>query len=160
MPNTLGAAQASVDNQNSLMGYEEQQWRERMGQTLARNQQWAMPGPYQTQLSPQDEELFQRWIAQARVPFNPNDDIQDYDMRGFFKALINGDPIARTAINPNDRQMHFPDKWKTPYHQSFSRESMYAKPNAPYWLPGDEGVLVNQQGQVLLDERRNRLGNQ
>jgi hypothetical protein len=44
-----------------------------------------------------------------KVPFNPASEApQDYDMRGFFRALMQGDPKARSAVNENDSQMHYP----------------------------------------------------
>lgn len=105
---------------------------------------------FQTQLSPQEEAAFQNWVKSGNVPFNPSPQA-DYDMRGFFKGLISGDPAARQQINPNDHQMHYGDKWKTPYHKSFSNESQWATPNAPAWNAQDQLVLPN--GQVVYDER-------
>jgi hypothetical protein len=62
------------------------------------------------------------------------------------------DPRARTAINPNDNLMHFPDTWKTPYHQSFSNESMYANQNAPQWI--NDSQLASPSGRLFYDEKR------
>lgn len=117
--------------------------------------QWryAQPGPYQTPLSPEEEARFRYWIQANRVPFNPNNLASDYDMRGFWKALQAGDPRATTAINPVDQRMHFPDVWKTPYHQSFSNQSQYALPNAPHW--NDQDQLIDANGNVVFDERAN-----
>jgi len=65
----------------------------------------------------------------------------DYDMRGFFGGLMGLDQAAVGAINPNDNQMHFPDKWKLPNHPSFSTDSMYynaaTMPNTPAWTGGE-----------------------
>jgi hypothetical protein len=69
-------------------------------------------------------------------------------MRGFFKALQGGDPMARSAVNEHDGRLHYPDKWKTPYHESFSNESQWANQNAPRWSDGD--VLSNASGRVIF----------
>lgn len=102
----------------------------------------AKPGPYKTELNPNEEQQFQEWVKTNSVPYedSPN---PDYDMRGYWKALISGDPRARQAENK-----HFPDTWKTPYHKSFSNESMYALPTAPTWK-GNKLVL---NGKVIYDE--------
>jgi hypothetical protein len=55
--------------------------------------------------------------------------MQDYDMRGYWKAMQSGDPLAVR----DQETMHFPDKYKTPYHESFSNQSMYATKDAPTW---------------------------
>jgi len=64
-------------------------------------------------------------------------------MRGFYGGLMSLDPNARSAINPNDQQMHFPDTWKLPNHPTFSTESKYynarTMPNKPSWNGGSIG---------------------
>jgi hypothetical protein len=67
--------------------------------------------------------------------------MSDYDMRGYWQAMEAGDPYAKRAAN-----RHFPDTWKTPYDRTFSRESKYAKPDAPRWV-GDK--LVDKNGKVI-----------
>jgi hypothetical protein len=112
----------------------------------------AKAGPYRTLLSLLEELEFGGWLKANRIPY---EDIPtaDYDMRGFWKALKSGDPRARQAYDPMDRTMHFPDTWKTPYHETFSNESLYALPTAPHW----EGTkLVNPLGIVLTDESKPR----
>jgi len=73
--------------------------------------------------------------------FNDIPQSNDYDMRGFYKGLMSLDSDAGSAINPNDNQMHFPDKWKLPNHPSFSTDSKYydaAKmPGTPSWFGGN-----------------------
>jgi hypothetical protein len=115
------------------------------------NAQYAKPGPYLTTLSLTDETQFQQWVKSANVPFDPSPQA-DYDMRGFWKALQSGDPRATRAVNPNDKQLHFSDVWKTPFHQEFSNESQYATPNAPHW--NDQDQLIDQNGNVVFDERK------
>lgn len=116
-----------------------------------RNAQWAMPAPsggYMTSLPPDQEAQFKAWVAQNKVPFDPSR-VADYDMRGFWQAQ--SQPGLATAINPNDNMLHFPDRFKTPYHQSFSAESQWALPGAPNWNNQDQLVLPN--GRVIFDER-------
>lgn len=110
------------------------------------------PGPsYNTALDPGSEQFFRMWLAHNNIPFDPNGSApQDYDMRGFYQALQQGDPRAMTAINANDKQLHFPDTWKTPEHKTFSNESQWAPPDAPQWTPQD---ALAQGGRVLVDER-------
>ena len=113
-----------------------------------RNQAWAKPGPYITKLSPDDERQFQQWVIDNKIPFDPSDEA-DYDMRGYWQEQQGtGD---QRQVNPNDGQPHFPDTYKTPYHESFSNESRYATPSAPRWNNLDQLVLPN--GTVVFDER-------
>jgi hypothetical protein len=118
-----------------------------LGQSTIRN---ALPD-YATQLPPLDEMAFQQWVKQNNVPFDPRP-TSDYDMRGFYRALQQGDPRARTEINPNDQRMHFTDAFKTPYHESFSGGSQYAGPVAPQWNVLDQ--LISPGGRILFDERQ------
>jgi len=120
----------------------------------SRNQAYAKPAPangYQTTLTPDEEAGFQKWVKTNNVPFDPSP-TSDYDMRGFYRGLMNGDPNAKTGQNANDGKLHFSDFWKTPYHKSFSAESQYADPTkAPSWNEKDQLVLPN--GQIVFDER-------
>jgi|SRR6266404_3278138 len=112
------------------------------------NLQYSLPGPYLTTLSDKDEAAFQQWIKEKKVPFDPSD-TADYDMRGFWRALTSGDPKAVTAVSPYDNRMHFPDIWKTPYHKTFSNESIYATKDAPKWVGYK---LIDYYGRVIADE--------
>lgn len=106
---------------------------------------------YSTALDPGMEQFFRLWAAHNKVPFDPDaTSPQDYDMRGFFQGLMQGDPRATSAVNPNDGKLHFPDTWKTPSHQTFSNESQWAPADAPQWTPQD---ALAQGGRVLVDER-------
>lgn len=102
-----------------------------------------------TQLPPAQERLFQMWAQANNVPIT-----DDYDMRGFW--LHRGEGGTGTAVNPNDHQLHYPDTYKTPLHESFSGESIYADPatHPPVWNNRDQ--LVTPDGRVLFDERRQR----
>lgn len=96
-----------------------------------------------TRLTPQQEAQFQAWARRRRAPIT-----DDYDMRGFW---LNG--AQGNDVNANDGMMHYPDTYKTPLHESFSGESIYARPDsgAPTWNERDQLVLPD--GTVLYDER-------
>lgn len=98
------------------------------------------PG-YLTQLDPLREAAFLSWVGKNKVPFDPSPKA-DYDMRGFWAALQQRDPRAVSAVDPDDGRMHYPDYWKTPYHESFSNESKFARSNAPEWV----GNVLRDQG--------------
>lgn len=117
-----------------------------------RNQAYARPAPngYQSHLQPAEESGFQAWVKKNNVPFDPSS-TADYDMRGFYKGVMSKDPRAQAAVNPNDKKLHFPDYWKTPYHKSFSAESQWATKDAPNW--NDKDQLVLPSGAVVFDER-------
>lgn len=107
-----------------------------------------MAGNYMTKLSPLQEMAFQQWVKQNNVPFNPSP-TADYDMRGFYQAMMNRDPRASSGIDPNDGRMHFTDYFKTPTHPSFSAESKWATNGAPSWNENDQ--LIDKLGKVIYD---------
>lgn len=119
-------------------------------QNYQRNKGWAKDGPYFTELPADQERSFQQWVIDNKVPFDPSP-TADYDMRGYYQALQAGDPRAKTEVNKNDGKLHFTDPWKTPYHKSFSNESLHATDGAPAWNGQDQLVLPN--GTIVLDER-------
>lgn len=129
-------------------------------QNLARYQQYAKPGPYTTELSPAEEKQFSKWLdtqtnLENREQYLEPDSV--YDMRGFWKGMQTGDPVASQSINPYDKRIHYPDKWKTPRAATFSNESIYALPHAPQWRKGpygDQYVLPN--GYVIFDDALGR----
>ena len=110
-----------------------------------------------TPLNNLDELAFRAWLARNKVPFNPDANLSDYDMRGFWRAQQQRNPKATSGINANDGMMHYPDYWKTPLHQSMSAESQWAGPNAPSWI--NDHQLVAPNGRVVFDEiKRGLLG--
>jgi hypothetical protein len=112
---------------------------------------------YNTPLSPLDELAYRQWVQQNNVPTDPNNTApQDYDMRGFYQGLQQGNPKAQSAIDPNDSRLHFPDFWKTPLHQTFSNESQWAPGNAPQWTPNDQ--LAQPNGRVMFDDKAQNSG--
>lgn len=110
-------------------------------------------GNYQTRLPDAQEQQFHSWVNQNQIPFDPGQ-YADYDMRGFWQAMTRGDQRATSAIDPYDKLPHFPDYWKTPYHESFSNESIYAKPTAPAWQ-GNRFLVDQQSGAVKFDQGAN-----
>lgn len=108
----------------------------------------ALPGPYQTKLEPQHEAKFQSWVKDNKIPWK-DEPKADYDMRGYYKDNIaKGDDVRK--MSQFDNKPHFPDTYKTPYHESFSNESQYAdKAKAPHW-EGDK--LINNDGSLRKDE--------
>jgi hypothetical protein len=122
-------------------------------QIFQRNSAWLAPGDhvYNTDLG-DHEGAFQQWVHKNKIPFDVSAHVSDYDMRGFWLALQTGDPVAHSAVNKNDGRVHFPDRWKTPYHKSFSAESQWADPSkAPNWNEKDQ--LVMPDGSVVYDEK-------
>ncbi len=117
-------------------------------QNYARNQSWAKPGPYVTDLPPSEELAFKLWLRQNRVAFDPTDKNPDYDMRGFYKAFMSKDPRASSAIDPNDQRLHYPDYWKTPYAATFSNESQWATKAAPSWA--DDKYMLDKH--IIYDD--------
>lgn len=108
---------------------------------------------YNTPLSPLEELLFRDWIAKNDVPFNADaSGASDYDMRGYFRGMQSGQPMARpTEVNPNDNRPHFTDYYKTPLHHTFSSESQWAGKDAPSWI--NDHQLATQGGRIVFDER-------
>lgn len=93
-------------------------------------------GPWRTALDAAKEAKFRGWLETANIHpgvFDPDAPQSDYDMRGFWMALQARDPRAVSALNPYDGRAHYPDTWKTPYHETFSNESIYAKPDVRGW---------------------------
>lgn len=105
-------------------------------QAFAANRQYAKPGPYQETLPPAQEQQFRQWVAANNVPFDPNAKTVDYDMRGYWRAMLAG------QAPPWKQGSHFPDTYKTPYDTSFSNESKYATADSPLVWRGDN-LLIN-----------------
>jgi hypothetical protein len=73
---------------------------------------------YNTELSPENEALFQRWAQrQSRITGrNVLNDLQDYDLRGYWSG----------GGHLNQGGGHLPDTFKKPNHPTFSTESKYS----------------------------------
>ena len=104
-------------------------------------------GQQNTQLDPLQEMAFRQWLTLNSVPFNLAAPQTDYDMRGFYQATQQQNPIAKSAVDPSDNRMHYPDYWKNPSHQTFSAESQHAGPDAPQWI--NDTQLAAPSGQIV-----------
>ena len=114
------------------------------------------PPQYNTPLSTLQEMAFRGWLVRNNVPFNPDAAQTDYDMRGYWQGLQQGNPQASpSSMNANDGQLHYPDYYKTPLHKSFSNESQWAGPDAPSWV--NDSQLAAQDGRVVYDEKSKGL---
>jgi hypothetical protein len=125
-------------------------------QNMARNLPYTNGYNFTTTLQPQEELKFRSWLDANKNTgplkyYNPNDAYSDYDMRGYWKETQGK---IQNNIDPYDKQMHFPDTYKTPYHETFSRESKYATKDAPYWDSQDR--LVDKKGNVLFDPKNRK----
>lgn len=148
-PMTGGAMQAMPQRRYPRPS-EDDVWMSGMREQAGLHRPYTAPGAAATTLEPQDEAAFRQWVATNGVPFNLNDPIADYDMRGYWRDIA-AQGGNQTAVNPNDHQMHFPDTYKTQYHRSFSAESRNATSQAPRWNARDQ--LVRPDGKVTFDER-------
>jgi len=137
---------------NELMEIIRQQQYEKMRQDLlARNMAYAHPEwqKQMTQLPAEQEQAFMNWVKANNVPFNPNDKFPDYDMRGYYLSMQQGG-APQAAVNPATQSLHYPDTFKTPYHESFSSESKWATEGAPSW---QENKLVSPKGEVIFEDK-------
>lgn len=79
---------------------------------------------FKTILSKRQEKEFQNWYknvsSQLKLDENPDNPAHNYDYRGYWLENRNKD------IDFSIPDFHFPDKYKTPAHETFSRESIYA----------------------------------
>ncbi len=82
-------------------------------------------------LTDKDKAAYLAWLLRSGAA-----ESNDYDMPGLFKAMSTGDPRASPAVNPNDGAMHYPDMFKLPNHETFSRDSRYASASTPQWFGG------------------------
>ncbi len=74
---------------------------------------------YNTQLTPEEENLFQQWaMERAQAQGRKHIDTYDYDLRGAWKDIISGN------MTP-DQRGHLGDKYKKPNHPTFSEYSQY-----------------------------------
>lgn len=83
---------------------------------------------FNTPLTPDEQQQFQAWGAQQ--PKNPQAEMQDYDLQGWWKA------------NPGQNlgDGHLTDQWKKPNHPTFSDQSIY------HGVDGNEGGRWTELG--------------
>lgn len=79
---------------------------------------------FKTILNKGQEKKFQNWYKNVssilNLDENPDNPAHNYDYRGYWLENRNKD------IDFSIPDFHFPDKYKTPAHETFSRESIYA----------------------------------
>jgi hypothetical protein len=87
----------------------------------------AAAGPYDTPLTPEQEQQFQLWKQQ----YAPRDSGMDYDLRGAFLEGVKRDEASG----------HWTDQFKKPNHPTFSDQSQYSSREHPggHWY-GDKFV--------------------
>ena len=75
-----------------------------------------------------DKRSFSDWVNKAseykgiKIKYDPT-----YDYKGWY----NEDPNRAYALLNDDSNAHFDDKWKTPYHPTFSDQSVYSNAKHP-----------------------------
>lgn len=130
------------------------------------NYQNLQPGsnPFATQLTPEEEQGFANFAKQTQ-----NLPSLGYDLKGLYKEasdknlvndILQGKNTELAGMNPTTQSFHFTDKYKTPFYDSFSKESKYATQDAPQWLenPNNQGFqLVDKQGNILVDENQQKM---
>jgi hypothetical protein len=94
--------------------------------------------PHQTNLSTPELFGFANWAQNNNVPLDLSAR-SDYDMPGFYKEGL------ESKVSELDNLPHFSDRYKTPSHQSFSKESVYASEDAPHW---EGNALRNNKGEL------------
>jgi hypothetical protein len=124
---------------------------ETQAQINARNAPYSIGGNQITKLNGTEAPLFFDWVNKNSVPYDSSPQA-DYDMPGFWKAALRGEPGLELQKNPNDHQMHFPDRFKTDRHISFSNESQYATADAPRWI-NDHQLADTHTGKIVFDEK-------
>ena len=128
---------------------EQQQYADMRQKLLQRNLAYAKPDwqSQMTQLPPEQEAAFNQWLQANEVQYNPNDKYPDYDMKGYYLSMQGGQG-PQASVNTTDQQLHYPDTFKTPYHESFSKESQWATEGAPEWQ-GER--LVAPSGELVFE---------
>lgn len=96
--------------------------------------------PYQTGLTRHLSDLFNQWVRDKKVPFDPSAKIVDYDMRGYWRKT--------RGRGWGGHGQHFTDEFKTPYDTTFSHESRYATRNNPFFWHGKR--LIDERNQQVV----------
>lgn len=111
-----------------------------------------------------DKRSFDDWANKAsiykgiRIKGDPT-----YDYKGWY----NEDPNRAYALLNDDPNAHFDDKWKTPYHPTFSDQSVYSNAKHPggtwgrrdfrdiYYAPFVSNVPFNRRLNYIVDAENN-----
>lgn len=111
-----------------------------------------------------DSKSFNDWANKASVYKGikiKNDPTYDY------KGWYNEDPNRAYALLNDDPSAHFDDKWKTPYHPTFSDQSVYSNAKHPggtwgrrdfryiYYAPLVSNVPFNRRLNYIVDAENN-----
>lgn len=84
-----------------------------------------------------------------------------------YKSWYNEDPNRAYALLNDDPNAHFDDKWKTPYHQTFSDQSVYSNAKHPggtwgrrdfrdiYYAPFASNVPFGRRLNYIIDAENN-----
>lgn len=96
----------------------------------ARNEDKAKPAGWRPTTFQESglEQLFRQWIAQNHLsPFEATTYFPQYDMRGWFQAMMNQDPqaIAKPGFRNNQLVPLFTNRFETPYSLTFGPQSVY-----------------------------------
>lgn len=111
-----------------------------------------------------DKRSFNDWVNKAsaykgiRIKDDPT-----YDYKGWYDE----DPNRAYALLNDDPNAHFDDKWKTPYHPTFSDQSVYSNAKHPggtwgrrdfrdiYYAPLVSNVPFNRRLNYIVDAENN-----
>ena len=111
-----------------------------------------------------DKRSFNDWVNKAsaykgiRIKDDPT-----YDYKGWYDE----DPNRAYALLNDDPNAHFDDKWKTPYHPTFSDQSVYSNAKHPggtwgrrdfrdiYYAPFVSNVPFNRRLNYIVDAENN-----
>lgn len=82
---------------------------------------------FRTKLDPVEEQLFKRWYSKVSkrlgISEDPDAPEHHYDYRGYWRKEGRNVPAIFMG-----RNWHFPDTYKTPWHETFSTDSIYSTP--------------------------------
>jgi len=118
-----------------------------------------LPSPYGTPLNIKERLAYDLWKVKNQVQDDPRGFNNSYDMEGFFKDMVlnnpNKDDSGITTLMADG--IHYPDKYKTPFHPTTSNESKYKMPSMNRnWLPNGDGTYSLTDldtGKIIRDER-------
>ena len=107
-----------------------------------------------TRLTPEELYAFRKWGKQNKLYEGFDSPDSDYDMPGYWKAGASG-----AGMDTGSAQLHFPDTFKRPTHETFSVESKYSTPQrrGGMWV-GDRFIPENPSG-ISLEYFKSLLRN-
>lgn len=81
---------------------------------------------WQTPLDAMKEQFFRAWLQQGHINFDPDNPNPDYDMRGWWQAMMQGAPNATYNLSEQLTPL-FPPSFTTPWSLDFGPESKFWK---------------------------------